>query len=357
MSVFADWLKTFIAQEGPISVERYMELCLSHPLGYYATRDPFGETGDFITSPEISQIFGELLGIFAIATWQSMGEPQSLTLIELGPGRGTLMSDALRIVRRCEPLWRGLEVHLVEISPVLRQYQQERLISSFAVPIHWHDSIATLPGGHCFLLANEFFDAFPVRHFIKGYQGWHERQIGFDGETLDFGLSPDPEPHMTVQASEGDILEIAPRRNSLVQQLASHVLAHKGVLLIMDYGYGEPTFGDTFQAVKAHQYVDVLENPGEADLTAHVDFSALAKAAAQTGAAVSRLVSQRDFLLAMGIEARAAQLCDKADALQQNKIRLGVERLISDAEPTDMGALFKVLSISHPSLHPLPGFS
>ena len=352
MSPLAREIAALIRETGPIGVDRYMALCLGHPLhGYYRTRDPFGSKGDFTTAPEISQMFGELIGIWAACVHATMGAPDPLVLVELGPGRGTLMADALRALRAAAPGAR-VAAHLVETSPVLRAAQERLLAGMGAV---WHADVGSLPAGPAILVANEFFDCLPVRQFQRAAEGWYERVIGLGSEGgLAFGLAPEPMAGLDAAAPEGALMGVPGAGLDLIRGLARRLRDSGGALLAIDYGHVEPGFGDTLQAVSGHRFADPLETPGGADLTAHVDFSALARAATAEGAAVHGPVAQRDFLLALGLRARAERLRAGADPDQAAAIGAALDRLTDPGE-RGMGRLFKVMAVGDPRLGPLPG--
>ncbi len=353
MTPLAAEIAALIRQNGPIGIDRYMALCLGHPVhGYYRTRDPLGAQGDFTTAPEISQMFGELIGAWAAYVHGLLGQPDPLVLVELGPGRGTLMADALRALRAAAP---GLRVapHLVETSPVLQAAQARILAGTGAV---WHESPETLPEGPAILLANEFFDCLPVLQFVRRPGGWHARQVGLDPQGgFTFGLAPEPTPGIEAAGPEGALLSVPSAGLDLIRAFAQRVRTLGGVLLILDYGHARPGFGDTLQAMARHGFADPLEAPGEADLTHHVDFAALARAAAGAGAKVHGPVDQGDFLLSLGLRQRAERLKARATADQAAGIDAAVARL-TDPGATGMGSLFKVLAVSGPDLGPLPGF-
>ncbi|MCJ2122229.1 class I SAM-dependent methyltransferase [Methylobacterium sp. J-077] len=346
-------IAALIRHGGPIGIDRYMALCLGHPVhGYYRTRDPLGAQGDFTTAPEISQMFGELIGAWTAYVHGRIGQPDPLVLVELGPGRGTLMEDALRALRAAVP---GAEVrpHLVETSPVLRAAQERALTGTGAT---WHAGLETLPEGPAIVLANEFFDCLPVRQFERRATGWHERQVGLGPEgDLVFGLAPDATPGLDADGPEGALLSVPGVGLALMRQLARRLREAGGALLAIDYGHVRPGFGDTLQALSGHRFADPLAAPGAADLTHHVDFAALAKAAQAEGAVVQGPEAQRDFLLALGLNARAERLKTRATAAQAAAIDSAVHRL-TDASRGGMGSLFKVLAVSGPALGPLPGF-
>jgi SAM-dependent MidA family methyltransferase len=350
-----------IAQHGPMPVAQYMELCLTHPeYGYYITRDPLGSSGDFTTSPEISQMFGELLGIWAAAVWRTMGSPENVRLVELGPGRGTLMLDALRAAKVLPEFRAAVVAHMVEISPVLETLQRLALGVS-DVPVFWHRSFGEVPDGPLIVIANEFFDALPVHQAVMCADGWHERVVKIDEDRkLHFSIARDPNlriddflPADMRPARIGEIFEW--RSDEMTLELSDRVVQSGGVALIVDYGHTRTSIGDTLQAVGAHQFADPLSAPGRVDLTAHVDFEALAGAAESAGARVLGPVGQGEFLYRLGIEQRAAALKtgtphDQALAIQSALVRL------TSTEPTGMGRMIKALGLSAPSLGPLPGF-
>jgi SAM-dependent MidA family methyltransferase len=345
-----DTLREMIALEGPITVERYMSLCLRH---YYATRDPLGSAGDFTTAPEISQMFGELIGLWMLEVWNGMGRPAPCRLIELGPGRGTLMADLLRATKLLPDFNAAATVHLVEMSPSLRQKQQEALASS-GFSRQWHDRLEDVPPGPALLVANEFFDALPVRQFLATKRGWCERLVGLEGERLVFGLRPEPEAALGKPLRTGDILEWPAVSIDVMSELTRRLGRDTGAALILDYGYWGPAFGDTLQALKAHKPVDPLEEPGEADLTTHVDFHRLTQSVATQGAKAHGIVTQGDFLQALGIEARASILKTRATPAQAADIDSALARL-TERGPTGMGDLFKVLAVTHEGIAAVPG--
>jgi NADH dehydrogenase [ubiquinone] 1 alpha subcomplex assembly factor 7 len=350
-------LREIIAQEGPIPLERYMSLALSHPrFGYYMTHEPFGAKGDFVTAPEISQMFGELIGLWAAELWRLSGAPAPMRLVELGPGRGTLMEDALRAIRGIPRLAQGIEVHLVETSPRLIEIQRTRLAKQ-DVRIEWHASPADIPLRPAIFIANEFFDALPVQHFVKTEKGWCERLVGLEGEgKLTFGLGSSPAAEIDFAAPNGSIVEIGLQACEMTRTLAERIAAAGGALLVIDYGYTETQSGETLQAVREHRFVNPLEAPGECDLTAHVDFAALARAAEAAGARVHGPITQAEFLLRLGITERAQILKRKAGAAQADAIDTALSRLTDRSTPTSMGQLFKAMAITPKSMHALPGF-
>jgi SAM-dependent MidA family methyltransferase len=350
-------IREIIAYEGPITIERYMALALTHPAkGYYTARDPFGAQGDFVTSPEISQMFGELIGLWAADLWERIGAPPELRLVELGPGRGALMADFLRAARVSPGFFAALDVHLVEASEKLAERQSEALAGS-GRPVSWHRALDDIPPGPAIFVANEFFDALPVRHYVKAHDGWRERLIGLDAEgRLAWGLGAEAEPFLKAEAEDGAVLEINAAAQKVTTQIAARIMEQNGGLLAVDYGYLQTGFGETLQAIKAHRYVDPLAEPGLADLTTHVDFAALSRAARSVRARVHGPVTQGDFLRAIGIVQRAEALATHADDDQRAEIDSALARL-TDMSETGMGALFKVLAVTRPGLTGLPGFS
>src|SRR5208282_2042891 len=350
-------IREIIAQEGPMPVERFMELALIHPTkGYYTTHNPFGAEGDFITSPDISQMFGELLGLWAAQVWGQIGAPAFVRLVELGPGRGTLMADALRAAKAAPEFYDAIHVDLVEASDVLAE-QQRQALSGCGRPVSWRRSVEEIPPGPAIFLANEFFDALPVRHYVRTPEGWRERLVGLDAEgELTFGLSSEVEPYLKVNAPDDSVLEIGAAAQRLMTRIAARIVIENGALLAVDYGYDQTTLGETLQAVKAHEFVDPLAEPGEADLTTHVDFSALGRAARATNAQTLGPVTQGDFLREIGILERAEALKTHAPPEVAEEIDLSLERLTGDSEGA-MGSLFKVLAVTRRSVENVPGFA
>ncbi len=344
-----------IRANGPIGIDRFMALALGHPRhGYYMTRDPFGMAGDFVTAPEISQIFGEILGLFAAISWQLLGEPSKVALVELGPGRGTLMADALRAARALPGFSSCLEVHLVEMSPVLQQAQAITLKES-GHRVNWHASIDSLPADRPLLvLANEFFDALPIRQFQRYSSEWRERLVGIgqDGQ-LALGLDRQKAEGLAIEAPDGAVFETSPIALDIMKRLAGRLVAQRGMMLAIDYGHAQFAFGETLQAVRKHQFAPVLANAGEADITAHVDFASLAIAARRAGARDLPVLSQATLLERLGILHRAGILKAKAD--QPAEIDEAVNRLIG-TEKGGMGMLFKALAVTSLDLPVLPAF-
>ncbi len=354
-------IRRCIETTGPMPVVQFMTLCLTHPEhGYYMTRDPLGASGDFTTAPEISQMFGELIGIWAAAAWRAMGSPENVRLVELGPGRGTLMLDALRAAKVMPDFRAAVVVNLVEISPVMETLQR-LAFGATDVPVSWHKSLGDVPDGPVIIITNEFFDALPVHQAVMCADGWHERvvKIGEDNN-LHFSIDRDPIPLFdeflprNMRAAKiGEIFEW--RTDQMALELGRRVVRSDGVALVIDYGHAESAIGDTLQAVERHEFADPLAAPGIIDLTAHVDFQALARAAESMGARAHGPVEQGEFLRRLGIEQRAAALKAGAPHEQALAIQAALLRLTS-TERTGMGRMIKALALSASKLGPLPGF-
>lgn len=354
MTPLARLIAARVKAEGPVSLSDYMADCLLHPRhGYYATRDPFGSGGDFTTAPEISQMFGELLGLCLAQSWLDQGRPAPFLLAEIGPGRGTLMADMLRAMRAVPGLVAAARVHLIEASPVLCDLQRRTLADH---PVTWHDRIEDLPESPLFLVANELFDALPIRQFRRDGPGWREGQVGL---TVDGRLTPGLGPRSAVgpldqrlaDTRDGDIVELCPALPAIAGEMAARIARHGGLALIIDYG-GWHSLGDTLQALKDHAPADPFADPGLADLTAHVDFEALAHAFAGAGAAVTAMTPQGVFLERLGIAARAGRLARELSgaALQSH---LAAHRRLT--HPAEMGQLFKVIACHPVGTPPPPG--
>ena len=343
-------LRSLIDANGPMTVAEYMAHCLGDPEhGYYTTRDPFGAGGDFVTAPEVSQMFGEIVGAWLVHTWRLVGAPSPVRLVELGPGRGTLMADILRVARKAPDFANAISVHLVETSPVLVGRQREAL-AAFGLEVRWHGAVFDVPEGPLLLVANEFFDALPIRQFIRVEGIWRERAIGLRDGQLAFGLGPG-RLETPIEAADGCVLEIAPASDALAAEIAARIREHGGAALVIDYGHAETAVGDSLQAVRNHRFADPLGAPGAADLTAHVDFRALAARASAEGVAVHGPIEQGAFLLALGLLQRAGQLGADASQSTRAALRAAVERL---AGPQEMGGLFKVLALTPEGVTPSP---
>ena len=356
MTSALDLLKQRIAASGPVTVAEFMRTALAEQgAGYYATRDPLGGAGDFITAPEISQMFGELVGLWCIDAWERAGAPDPFLLVELGPGRGTLMTDALRAAKVRPQFLSAMRLHLVEISRPLREQQEQRLGAFHPL---WHDDLSTLPDGPVVMIGNEFLDALPVHQFQMTEQGWRERGIDLVSDALAWALlSPGPQLGLLQpvhrRAKAGETAEVCPAALSLAATVGARMAEEGIAALFIDYGPAASATGDSLQAVKAHRFCDPLAEVGAADLTAHVDFAAFANAAREAGARIHGAVAQATFLETLGIRTRAALLSAKAGEADRRAIAEGMTRLI---DPRQMGSLFKALAISHPNLQELAGF-
>jgi NADH dehydrogenase [ubiquinone] 1 alpha subcomplex assembly factor 7 len=338
-----------IRRDGPLPVSHYMAIALADPdHGYYRKADPLGARGDFITAPEISQVFGEIIGLWCAVTWQRAGCPAPVNLVELGPGRGSLMADALRAALAVPDFIAAAHVHLVETSPALRACQRAALADYSP---DWHESVHTVPTGPALIIANEFFDALPVDQYVRTGNGWRGRRVGIDEATdrLAFVVVDDraaPEgivPQEAADAPPGSLFEHCPTGCAIAGEIGRRLAGHGIAALIIDYGHTRRGAGETLQAVRAHRRHDVLSDPGEADLTAHVDFATLAEAAVCTGAVSWGPVPQGAFLAGLGVEARTERLAAGVDPDRAALLRSGCRRLIA---ADGMGALFKVLALT-----------
>ena len=352
MTALTDLLRARIHATGPMRLSDYMAECLLHPVhGYYTTRDPFGAGGDFTTAPEISQMFGEMLGLCLAQYWLDIGQPAPFVLAELGPGRGTLMADVLRATRGIPGFHAAARLHLVEASPALRARQRVTLGEH---PVVWAEGVADLPDGPLFLLANEFFDALPIRQFRRSGAGWRETVVGLEGDALRLGLSAPAAfgilDHRLADTAEGEIVEICPAAGPIMARIGGQIAQSGGLALIVDYG-GWTSRGDTFQALKDHRFADPLAEPGQADLTAHVDFAALAQAARPAACAHA---TQGALLTRLGILQRAEALAARMTGEALILHRAATRRL---TEPGEMGELFKGLAVYAPSAPLPPGFA
>lgn len=347
MTALAHVLIRQIAQSGPLTVADYMSACLLHPtLGYYTTRTPFGAQGDFITAPETSQMFGELLGLCLAQAWMDQGSPAPFTLAELGPGRGTCMADILRATRAVPGFHAAAQVVLVEASAKLRALQAETVAHPH---LHWADSVAALPDQPLFLIANEFFDALPIRQFLRDAAGWRERLIGAQGDSLTFGLSDPIDPALMdprfADDPPGSLVEICPSAPAIMAEVGHRLQKFGGAALVIDYG-GWRSRGDTLQALRAHRFDPPLAHPGEADLTAHVDFEALCPPTI----AHSALIPQGTLLTRLGIIDRASRLAKNLSGPALENHLAALHRLTA---PSEMGTLFQAIAF-FPLGAPLP---
>lgn len=339
-----------INKAGPVRFDRFWYMALAHPEhGYYMTRDPFGRGGDFTTAPEISQLFGEIIGVWAVDMWEKLEQPQKLHILECGAGRGTLMADLMRITRHIPQFNLAVDVHLLEISPVLK-LSQEKALGEYAPT--WHKSLETVPlDAPLLVIGNEFLDALPVRQFEMTGEGWRERYVVHqDGEFV-LSLDVDDVPKDVVKqldefkmgAKIGDVLELAQARENFVGQICRMLKVNSGAALFIDYGHIKTALGDTVQAVKDHKFINILEDVGNVDITSHVDFEPLCNIVIDQGMQVFGPVEQGAFLYGLGIEQRVQALLSQADERQALDIKSGLSRLTA---PDQMGKLFKVMGIT-----------
>jgi len=365
MTPLKDHLIKRIEATGPMTLAAYMAECLMHPTyGYYQKQAVFGAEGDFTTAPEVSQMFGEMLGLWLADRWIKMGRPDPVNLIELGPGRGTLMADILRAVAPVEDFSAAVQVHFVEASKQLRAAQAERVPNA-----DWHDTLAQVPqesgasapgedGVPSLIIANEFFDALPIHQYEKSGGKWVERMVGgMNGELALVGGPCGPQFSLVSErvkaGPEGSIAEVCPAALSVIGDIAERLNAQGGAALVVDYGYRKTAAGDTFQALQRHEFTDPFSAPGEADLTAHVNFEMLKTAAAEKGLNVFGPTMQGMFLMAIGLGARAQVLAGQGDDAFSANILADLKRLTATDQ---MGTLFKVLALQPHELAPPPGF-
>jgi NADH dehydrogenase [ubiquinone] 1 alpha subcomplex assembly factor 7 len=356
MAKFATFnnIRSIIEANGSIDMSSFMENVLSHnQFGYYVNKSPLGKNGDFITAPEISQMFGEMVGVWVADCWQQGGSLRDVALVELGPGKGTLMADLLRATKHVEGFHESISVYLVEISEPMIQIQKQLFKEYSKIKFHWIKSVNEIPEKPLYLIANEFFDAMPVNQYVKNRDDWYEVAVSLAPETGDFRLMElllDPKQIQLLNeeypsATHRSFLESSPISISYIKQIAALIMRNKGAALIIDYGYNEDNstrknFNPTIQALKDHKYHPILLDVGHADITAHVDFFALRKAVIERGVFANEISTQRDFLINMGIKLRAQMLLQKADTRQKQEINTALNRLIANDQ---MGSLFKVL--------------
>ena len=348
-----------IERDGPISLHDYMAACLYDPSwGYYRKRRPIGTAGDFVTAPEISQAFGELIGLWCAEVWRLMGKPAEVRVVELGPGRGTLISDALRALRAVPEFLARATVHLVEVSDSLRA-EQALKIAGAPCPVIFHESLAEVPAGPSIVVANEYLDCLPIRQFVFDgvRRGWCERMVGFGGRGFSFvvGNAASDITHLpeAETCEEGDIFEVRPGADNFVDELAARAQQAPVSALLVDYGHTRPSLGDSLQAVRRHAFAGVFDAPGETDLTAHVDFHRLVERACETALRHSGPMPLGEWLLRLGIEVRANQLLRAASPEDARQIVSGVRRLL---DPAQMGVLFKTLVLWDGLAEPPPPF-
>ena len=339
-------IRDIIAAQGPISLAAYMELALQHPeYGYYRVREPVGRDGDFITAPEISQMFGEMIGVWCAEAWRALGKPNPFALVELGPGRGTMMQDVLRATARVGGFHDAKQLCLLDSDKALRNPQREKLGGNAP---RYFDDVTQLPPMPALILANEFFDALPVRQFVQTFRGWCENMVAVADEALVMTQRPlEAAEHNFIppalrEAAPGTVFEVSPKTQNIMRDITRHLATHTGAMLVIDYGYVAWSGAATVQAVSKHKHADIFERPGEVDLTAHVDFTTLAAAAREAGVEVSPVMGQGEFLKNLGIDIRADALKARATLPQAAAIDAALRRL-TDAD--QMGFLFKVIEI------------
>jgi len=354
-----DHLTATIRDSGPISVAQYMcEALVNQSHGYYTTRDPFGLEGDFITAPEVSQMFGELIGLWCADLWLQMDRPAIVNLVEIGPGRGTLMADAWRASQAQLGFHEAVHLHLVDVSPTLRALQERALVDTRpGSGPHWHHEFPEVPDGPILLIANELLDALPIHQYQRMTTGWHERLVDITpgSDTFRLVLSPEPAespyaiPDTFAGTPIGAVVELCPAAEALVSHITERCVARGGAALFVDYGYTESGPHETLQGVRRHAGHPVFEQPGTADLCAHVNFARLCAVAGAAGGTVWGPIGQGDLLKALGIHARAARLKQGASSQQTIDIDAAVERLAGSAK---MGALFKAIAVTNQHLKP-----
>ncbi len=353
-------IKNTIRHDGPMDLARYMDLCLTHPqYGYYVTRDPFGGAGDFVTAPEISQMFGEMVGMWLALLWQNMGQPARLNLIECGPGRGTLMADLLRATRHVNGLHQALSITFIEKSPTLAQKQAAAIDAvGFDGTRRWASHLNEIAadsdydGAPAVVIGNEFIDALPIHHCVLTDKGWMERVIGLsDDDKLQYGLIParteltDIIAERKTPPEQNEIIEVSPERDAYIRDICAFIKTRSGAALFIDYGHDVvDAVGDTFQAMRDHAYTDPLKKPGSADLTSHVDFFRVKQVATDAGCTPQGTMTQGDFLHHLGIGQRAQALVQNAAADKAEDIYNAYQRLTAKDQ---MGELFRVVAFSH----------
>ncbi len=359
ITTLQEQLKAYIHSNGPISVRAFMEACLYDPMhGYYRKGNPIGSDGDFITAPEISQMFGEILGVWAVSSWQAMGQPVPLQIIELGPGRGTLMSDVLRALSQLHPAFETISVHLVERSDTLRA-QQKASLQGFGGPVSWYENLKDVPSGPSLLIANEFLDCLPIRQFVQTNDGWHERVVALDKDgTFCFAVGNKLRdgviiPQRYKAAEPGSVFEFCPVFEGLMNEMSRFSNTHPFAGLFIDYGFEGPALGESLQAVHKHKMVSPFTSPGNVDLTAHVDFTAFSALAVARGMKSFGPRDQGAFLSQLGIGTRAQKLASSVQDVQAEKLLVDAVRLVA---PEQMGSLFKVLCVTSPAVAVPPPF-
>ena len=345
-------IKQLIAQTGPISMAEFIQIALSHPqYGYYKSREPFGVRGDFTTSPEISQMFGELIGAWSADIWQKMGSPANMEIVEIGPGRGTLMGDFLRATAMVTGFHDSISIAMVETSNRLTGVQHSN-IQHLHPRIKWYNAINELPQRPLIIVANELFDALPVHQYVKQNGAWFEKMLGLGTENeLMFALEKRPAPSHSNEAHEGAVMEICPAATALIVEMSRRIKQYQGAALIIDYGYIYPQYKDTITAIGHHKHCNLLDDIGMVDISSHVDFGRLAHHAKANGMKIHGPVFQGDFLKKLGIDFRTENLCKNASATQKKDIQTARERLTGNNNG-QMGELFKVLAITCENIMP-----
>lgn len=343
-------MEILIAENGNISIAQYMYMCLAHPkYGYYMQKNPLADDkkNNFITAPQISQMFGEIIGAWTIYMWQSIGEPNPVAIVELGPGNGTMMKDICRIADVDKKFKNAMEIHLVEISPSLQE-KQKKILENVKESIAWHENSQTLPKIPTIVVANEMLDALPIRQWIKGEKEWVERAVGINEKgNMEFCTRPakiDKQYMPKENEKLGIVFETSPAREAVVENIAQHLMENIGAALWVDYGHWESEFSDTLQAIKNHKKINVMENIGEADITSHVDFQPLMQIAKKTGCEIIVKKTQGEFLKEMGIYQRAEKLCEGKSQKEKETIQRTLHRLTDEKQ---MGKLFKVMGFAN----------
>jgi len=345
-------LKSLIAKKGPISLKEYMAISAET---YYSNETVFGKEGDFITAPEISQVFGELIGLWSITAWKAMGKPERFSFVELGPGRGVLMADALRAINQTEKSYLSCaSIHMIEKSQK-RKMEQKAILEEY--DITWHSNIYNLPKGPIIIIGNEFIDAIPIKQFIKKNDKWFERLVGFDNKGLHFKISNTPEEKLKNKfqdSPDNTILETSNDRDKIIRLLAQTCKNGPGITLILDYGYTSSRTGDTLQAVKKHSFSSILNDPGKTDLTAHVNFHDIEMTAKLNNNRVFGPISQGKWLKNLGVNIRRFQLMNGKSNKEKQLISSSIDRLITSEQ---MGEIFKVIAFSSSKILEVEGFN
>lgn len=345
-----DCLKDFISKNGAIPLSEFWQIALSHPeFGYYAVRDPFGTSGDFVTAPEVSQMFGEIIGAWVVDIWGQLGEPPCFDLIECGPGRGTLMADIMRISEKRSTFKDVAHIRFIETSPKLKQMQKQAVKGAKAT---WHDKIEDISSNDpCIIIGNEFLDALPTEQAMRGADGWQQRFVTYKDGRFEYIWQKADEAilmHLPSKTVSGEVYEVSPARENFLKSCMERVKANNGIILFIDYGYEQSHYGDTVQAVRGHKYANVLDGVGDNDITSHVDFDSLKRCAEDFDFKTSSCVVQGRFLMNLGIEYRAQALKNTAlksmGADKAKEVHLNIDEALRRLVGKDqMGELFKVM--------------